>query len=186
MKRISFIIVFVCASICIWAQNGHLKFQGIPIDGPLVEFQQKLIDKGYTPDEEYNKSTDAKDNRLFTGLFSGLNSEVYVTYSSSNQLVYLVTVVIKTSSEDVMLKLYDQIKESLKSSYPKAFMETDEYEGYDAITFYLRRFSSDTEMKWRRCYGSIGLACYKSDNTYNVFLDFTDQKNGDLHEKGKK
>lgn len=183
MLRLLLLSVFSLFCMVASAQSAHLKFQGIPIDGPLIEFEQKLAAKGYYPDSTYNQSDEAIDNRLYHGQFAGADSEVYITFSPQNQNVYLVTVVFKTSTEENMLAFYNQMKKSLSEGYPKAFLEYDSYEGYEACTFYIRRYSSDTTKIWKRCYGSIGVACYKADDIYNVFLDFTDQKNGDLHQR---
>lgn len=50
MKKIFFILTFMCASLMVFAQenNEHLTFKGVPVDGTLNSFVTKLKQKGFT------------------------------------------------------------------------------------------------------------------------------------------
>lgn len=57
MKRTLLLIVSVTLAISVYAQEAHLKFKGIPIDGNYKEFAQKLVQKGL-------KQIDASDDAI--------------------------------------------------------------------------------------------------------------------------
>ena len=44
-KIITLLLLFVALSV--QAAGGHLKFLGIPLNGPISAFQTKLVAKGY-------------------------------------------------------------------------------------------------------------------------------------------
>ena len=47
MKHLVLSLLLAVCTVCS-AQTNHMKFKGIPIDGTLNSFVQKLKDKGYT------------------------------------------------------------------------------------------------------------------------------------------
>ena len=48
MKHLFFTVLFsVLVSVCS-AQTNHMKFKGVPMEGTLNSFVQKLKDKGFT------------------------------------------------------------------------------------------------------------------------------------------
>lgn len=46
MKKLSFLLIALLMAIMANAQTEHLKFMGIPIDGTLDEFSNKLKKQG--------------------------------------------------------------------------------------------------------------------------------------------
>ena len=63
MKRILIALLFVFSCIGVMAQNAneHLKFMGIPINGTLESFSQKLVAKGLKREHAWD------DNVLLKG-----------------------------------------------------------------------------------------------------------------------
>lgn len=57
-KIILFCYLFFCLSV-VYAQEEHLTFKGIPIDGTIKEFVSKLREKGFEFEEDY--SAEAKN-----------------------------------------------------------------------------------------------------------------------------
>ena len=47
MKRFIITVVAVLMAVALNAQDAHLKFKGIPIDGEYKAFAQKLVQKGF-------------------------------------------------------------------------------------------------------------------------------------------
>ena len=67
--------------------NEHLKFMGIPINGTLESFTQKLVAKGLKRERGW------ENTGAFSGTFAGeSNCEVYVKRIPSRNIVYKVVV----------------------------------------------------------------------------------------------
>lgn len=73
MKKIILTLTLVLAAINLLAQE-HLSFKGIPIEGSMTDFCQKLKAKGFTSIGSENNIT------LFSGDFTGRDATVGVTY----------------------------------------------------------------------------------------------------------
>ena len=80
MKRISATLMLLFAAICVMAQE-HLSFKGIPIEGSMTSFCQKLKAKGFTSIGRDNNIT------LFTGDFTGRKATVGVTATDDGKNV---------------------------------------------------------------------------------------------------
>ena len=55
MKRVVFFLTFFVMSLVCFGQeeSEHMKFMGIPIDGPVSLFKEQLISKGFEPINNY-------------------------------------------------------------------------------------------------------------------------------------
>ena len=92
MKRISVTLMLLLAVICVMAQE-HLSFKGIPIEGSMTTFCQKLKAKGFTSIGRDNNIT------LFTGDFTGRKATVGVTATDDGKNVFAVIVFFDPSGE---------------------------------------------------------------------------------------
>ena len=92
MKRIVIVLTALFATISMMAQE-HLSFKGIPIEGSMTEFCQKLKAKGFTSIGQENNVT------LFTGDFTGREATVGVTATDDGQNVFAVVVLFDPSGE---------------------------------------------------------------------------------------
>lgn len=66
MKKLIFTALFILLSGALNAQDAHLKFKGIPIDGNYKEFAQKLIQKDFKQIEASNDGIVLKGNFMAT------------------------------------------------------------------------------------------------------------------------
>lgn len=79
------IICFFCSTV-LYAQNYHLLFLGIPIDGTITEFQEKLEEKGILYDARASKMLSI-GLRSFKGDIEGENCNITVFYTKSSKTV---------------------------------------------------------------------------------------------------
>ena len=93
----------------------HMKFMGIPIDGNVNLFCQKLMDKGFAIEK-----SDLTNAYCFIGKFYGENANIQVDYTYDTHTVYSVTVYIVKSSASALY--------SLQRDYLKAVEEKYKYE----------------------------------------------------------
>ena len=56
MKKVLFLFFALVISANTLAQNEHMSFLGLPIQGSLLDFSNKLVDKGFTIDPNNNYS----------------------------------------------------------------------------------------------------------------------------------
>ena len=84
----------------------HLSFKGIPIEGSISTFCQKLKAKGLT-------QVHSEDNiRLFTGDFTGRGATIGVIADQSGKNVFSVVVLLSKSDEwNTLVNTYDYCKE---------------------------------------------------------------------------
>lgn len=90
MKRMILFIFLCCTSILCFSQH-HLTFMGLPIDGTITSFQNKLIKKGLRPSSS-NKYLPL-GVRLFEGYFTNESAKIYVFYNNKSKIVYMCRVV---------------------------------------------------------------------------------------------
>ena len=89
MKRILIALLLVFSFIGAMAQNTneHLKFMGIPINGTLESFTQKLVTKGM------KRQLGARNMGFVRGTFAGKdNCNIYIERINSRNVVFRVVV----------------------------------------------------------------------------------------------
>ena len=111
MKKIIIATIAIVISFSINAQE-HLTFKGIPIEGSISEFCQKLTSKGLTLLGSENNVT------IFTGDFTGRNANIGVTATDDGNNVYAVVVMFDASKEwNVLVDTYDYYKDLYSRKY---------------------------------------------------------------------
>ena len=113
MKKLFFAILLCVISISVSAQE-HLTFKGVPIDGSLNSFVDKLKANGFEP-----TSVDSDDASM-TGDFGGNICKIAIFATKTSKKVYTVAVQVKESNSWTTLKsTYDEYKSSLTTKYGK-------------------------------------------------------------------
>ena len=113
MKKIFFIglLLSLLFPIDSMAQQEHLKFMGIPIDGNVNNFRKKLKGKGLTYDEKVSYSY------VYKGNFAGDESTVLVMFDDKTKNVYAVGIVINCSSERIAQDKYWRYVRDITDKY---------------------------------------------------------------------
>lgn len=182
MKR-TFLSLMLCLfSVASFAQTQHLKFMGIPLNGSIQNFQQKLALKGFRPNTLFNK-TYPTGGRAFKGVFSGKDADVYVYYNPKTKVVYRAKAVIEANNSTFADNLYNTMKEGLFSKYENnSYFTTGEFEGHESITFSV----ISTKNHDQSHLGWIGLYVTKSEYSWDernfIHVDYEDRANTDKNE----
>lgn len=141
-KYLSILIVSFFFVQC-FAQNDslHMTFKGIPIDGSLESFVQKLKKKGFR--------TNSSPNDL-TGPFAGYsNCSVMVLCNEESQKVRGVGVLLpSTDSWDVLYSQYKNLKEMLTTKYGSPASSEEGFTDPDLAT---SDFSRMLQVKMGNC-----------------------------------
>ena len=175
MKRILSFFVMLVLTLGVMAQTQHMKFMGIPLDGTISAFHQKLVAKGCKPDVEYNKIAPV-GRRLFIGTFFGEKAGICVYYNAKTKVVYRAKAVIERSSEDMIIQQYNEVKSALEEKYPDAYMVKDEDDGYEVMHFCTAQGVIDLYVSKYDGY---------SETPYTLFIDYVDDVNDKKNENSK-
>lgn len=191
MKRIFIALLFVFSCIGAMAQNAneHLKFMGIPINGTLESFTQKLVAKGL-------KREHAWDNALLLkGTFAGKSgSGVCVMRVPSRNVVYKVVVCLPSKDTWEWLENdYKEFKEMLTTKYGEPYKCSESfkegtYVGSDYLKISaLKGGECEYYSAWGSTEGMILLEIFNADGSSDscVRLTYIDLINGKLADSSK-
>ncbi|WP_314815046.1 hypothetical protein [Hoylesella nanceiensis] len=191
MKRILIALLFVFSCIGAMAQNvnEHFKFMGIPINGTLESFTQKLVAKGMKREHAWDNAV------LLKGTFAGKrNCEVYVNRIPSRNIVYRIVVCLPSRETWEWLENdYTEFKRMLTSKYGDPFKYSESfkegtYVGSDRLKISaLKEGKCEYYSTWGLNEGFIGLEIFNVDGSSDccVRLTYIDLINGKLAEDSK-
>lgn len=120
MKKFILSLTMFFACVSVMAQK-HLTFKGIPIEGSMTEFCQKLTSKGFV-------SLGREDNvSLFAGNFTGRKSTVGIISSDNGKDVYGVMVFFDSCSEwNTLVDTYGYYKNLYTRKYGEPAISREE------------------------------------------------------------
>lgn len=191
MKRIFIALLFIFSCIGAMAQNAneHLKFMGIPINGTLESFTQKLVAKKI-------KSIQAAEGvGLFNGTFAGKNDcNIFVATVPNRNIVSKVVVCLPPRETWAWLESdYNQFKQMLTSKYGEPFQHS---ETFKAGTFTSSDYLKISALKEGKCEYYVGwklnegvilleIISIESPSSCLVRLSYYDAINSKLEETSK-
>lgn len=165
------------AVISIMAQE-HLSFKGIPIEGSMTAFCQKLKAKGFTSIGRDNNLT------LFTGDFTGRNATVGVTATDDGKDVFAVVVLFDPSGEwNTLVNTYDYYMDLYTRKYGKPSISKEKNPALsDSNTALMAEVHQGTVVYgsvWEVTGGDIQLSIEKSSGVYEgmVMIRYRDSQN---------
>ncbi len=179
MKKFFCIFVITLLSISLQAHAQHLKFMGVPLNGTITQFHNKIQTKGMKHDKLRSQHSGA-DCRVFYGDFAGEKALLYVYYDKNTKVVWRAKVVIEYPTEAICLRNYRDIKQMLLTKYKKFSVSSDyTQDGYDALDIEV----GDAEFSYL---GNVDLYVGSFDYTsYSLFVCYTDYINEKLHTDNK-
>lgn len=84
MKKL--ILLFLSVIVCVTMQGQtHMKFMGIPLDGTVESFSQKLKAKGINYDAVASKKL-SPGAKLYRGTFMGEKAQFVVMFNAKNRI----------------------------------------------------------------------------------------------------
>lgn len=177
MRKIFFTLALFLAVINIMAQE-HLSFKGIPIEGSMTSFCQKLKAKGFT-------SIGRDDNiSIFSGDFTGRKATVGVTSTDDGKNVFAVIVFFDPSKEwNTLVNTYDYYKNLYTRKYGEpAFSKENNPARSDSNTALMAQVYEGTVVYgsvWNVTGGEIELSIEKSSGFYEgmVEIRYRDSQN---------
>ncbi len=177
MRKFLITLTVLFATINIIAQE-HLTFKGIPIEGSMTEFCQKLKRKGFTSIGHENNIT------LFTGDFTGRKATVGVTATDDGRNVFAVVVFFDPSGEwNTLVNTYDYYKDLYTRKYGKPAISKEKNPALsDSNTALMAEVHQGTVVygsAWEVKGGDIQLSIEKTSGVYEgmVMIRYRDSQN---------
>lgn len=177
MKKIFVTLTVLFAAINIMAQE-HLSFKGIPIEGSMTGFCQKLKTKGFISIGSENNIT------LFSGDFTGRKATVGVTATDDGKNVFAVVVLFDPSGEwNTLVNTYDYYKDLYTRKYGKPTISKENNPARsDSNTALMAEVYQGTVVYgsgWEVTGGDIQLSIEKSSGIYEgmVMIRYRDSQN---------
>ena len=177
MKKFIATLTVLFVAINIMAQE-HLTFKGIPIEGSMTEFCQKLKTKGFTSIGRENNIT------LFTGDFTGRKATVGVTATDDGKNVFAVVVFFDPSGEwNTLVNTYDYYKDLYTRKYGKPTISKEKNPALsDSNTALMAEVHQGTVVygsAWEVKGGDIQLSIEKTSGVYEgmVMIRYRDSQN---------
>lgn len=128
MKKMTLLLACVLSVLSMSAQTEHMKFAGIPLDGTIDQFQQKLLDKGYTLNKEMSHILPS-GIRAYTGVFIGEDANIAIYYDEGTQNVYSGKAFFENLSESDADDRFAYVKSLLIQKYPDKELNEEDRDG---------------------------------------------------------
>lgn len=173
MKRALSLLLLSLFTVVAMAQ--HMKFMGIPIDGTINSFEQKLGAKGVKPDVEFDRPGIAH----FIGTFFARPAQITVYYDPKTKIVYRAKVIIEANNETNVMKLYYEVVESMTDKYGEG--EEDTSESFPVTRYYPE--SNGATIGEIDVYPDIFKIDYKT--YYQFYIDYFDYTNEKIFKANK-
>ena len=187
MRKLLIICFSLILSCISFAQEEHMKFMGIPLDGTINEFQAKLATKGVTVAYEESKSAGV-GKRVFKGSFSGKEAYIFVSYDDKTKIVYRATVGFYSYKESINDSNYKYFLELLSIKYSTAEPKNSTFEGQEMTTFPVPCVEA-TDYKylgWINVSRKIVTNWSEISDHYYLYIDYFDRINWIKHENMSK
>lgn len=177
-KHLLTLVLFLCCfAICGFAQE-HLSFKGIPIEGSMTAFCQKLKAKGFTQIGRDNNVT------MFTGDFTGRQATVGVGASDDGKNVFSVVVLFDPSDEwNTLVNTYDYYKALYTRKYGEPSVSREKNPAHsDSNIALMAEVHQGTVVygsAWEVPGGDIQISIEKSSGIYEgmVMIKYRDSQN---------
>jgi len=180
MRRIITSFLFCLITMTTYAQTEHVKFMGIPINGTITQFQQKLQAKGIKYNREYS-SVSGPGTRFFDGVFLENKALFMVKYNSKTKIVYEVVVLFKEQPLDVAKIYFDDYNNKYSNKYFYWKEEASSWGG-EKPKFYIVPSSNNLDV-----IGCIVIAIdynpYNINFQYDLRIQYIDYHNSSLNDK---
>lgn len=179
MKRILIVLSFILVVLCAKADE-HLSFKGIPIEGNINSFCQKLRAKGFIQSQSTAKA------RIFVGDFTGKDATIRIIADQSGENVYSVVVIFPSLEEwKSLVNTYDYYKDLYTEKYGAPTYLREYNPSYrdsnTALMYQLYQGTVEYKCVFKAPGGTIEICIEKAENNMAgvVLITYSDSQNID-------
>ena len=178
MRKFIITVFIILIVIPINAQDAHLKFKGIPIDGEYKAFSQKLIQKGF---RQVEVST---DGIVLVGNFMATPEVMVVIYPDpTSKAVSMVSAMIETGDKWAQIESkYYEVINTYKEKYGEPTEHVEEFtaEVFNSDSWRVSRLH-DGQCNYRTLWelenGRIIICPTYFDYNYYIVCSYVDKEN---------
>ena len=178
MKKVFCLLTVLLFSVSLQAQNAHLSFKGIPMDGDYKAFAQKLVQKGLKVE-----TTTSEFVGLSGRFMHYLDVMVFVYPNPTDKFVSSVVAAIDAGKSWASVEdQYNLVVATYQSKYgqPSEHIEEFTEDVYDSDTWRLMRLRENRcnyYSKWELDEGTILIQLAYSEPVYYVLCFYYDKQN---------
>lgn len=181
MRKMLFTLAFAFMAMVTFAQGDHMTFKGIPMQGPLNAFVQKLKGKGYTLVKTEQGAAALK------GKFATYNDCLVIVYAEKGNVSSVAVMFPEQRTWNSITNRYYSLVDMLTEKYgtPETIEEfSDREPGDDYLRFHAILNDECTyASKFKTQNGGVILTMAKVNyNTASVVINYYDNQ----HEQAKK
>ena len=178
MKRLIVFAVALLFSIAAFAQDVHLKFKGIPVDGNYKVFAEKLIQKGFKQKEV------TPDGIVLTGNYMAEPEVIVVVYPDpTSKCVSTVAAMIDAGDNWASIeRKYYSVVDTYKEKYGEPKEHVEEFDTEYSSSDLFRRSAlqegrCNYKSQWEVEGGSITISLLYLSFDYYVVCAYLDEQN---------
>ena len=153
MKSFHLIYLFLLLSVSCFAQQRHLSFMGIPINGTISSFEIKLKAKGVMPNTDINKSLPYGE-RMYKGVYIGRKCSITVRYTWKTKTVYGIEIGFSDENQNEVNRFESDFIEGVKKKYKESHLISEE-NGLSDKTIYVYNTKGIDNFSWENVIGVL-------------------------------
>lgn len=153
MKSFHLIYLFLLLSVSCFAQQRHLSFMGIPINGTISSFEIKLKAKGVMPNTDINKSLPYGE-RMYKGVYIGRKCSITVRYTGKTKTVYGIEIGFSDENQNEVNRFESDFIEGVKKKYKESHLISEE-NGLSDKTIYVYNTKGIDNFSWENVIGVL-------------------------------
>lgn len=113
MKRFTLILWVLMVVLSSKAQDSHLQFLGIPLEGKIATFNQEMLKK------DFMRSNPGQNDgtNIYKGLFAGEQAYAFVFYDPQTDFVYRAVALITCPTKELILEKYQTMRDQIEAKY---------------------------------------------------------------------
>lgn len=104
MKKTFSLILLVFLSLAGFAQKEHLPFQGFPMQGDIIGFEQQLASAGWVYNEGLTVSSQ-QDCRVFKGRYHGSEATLMVLYTADTKTIHKLMLMMFADNKPALITI---------------------------------------------------------------------------------
>ena len=153
MKRFCLFYLFQLLSVFCLAQQRHLSFMGIPINGTINSFELKIKAKGVIPDKEINMSLPYGE-RMYNGTYIGRKCSIKVRYTAKTKTVFGIEIGFSDENQSRVNSFESDFVEGVKKKYKDSHLISEENSISDK-TIYVYNTKGIDNFSWENVIGIL-------------------------------
>ncbi len=172
-------------SLSVYAQESHLTFMTIPIDGSVDRFQERLSEYGFNVDDNDTLALPVGTRQL-RGKFLQNEMIVHLLFNPKNNKMYEVKAFVHSDSESMIRGEYSAVRSSSLQMTPRNYHYDREKNGFPTFKLLEMREKESGLFFYHDVLGVLGLHIDRiQENDHEKFvlvMDFQDTTNCILYE----